>query len=111
KNAYDADSSKVTVSILPESDGAPRVIVEDDGHGMTVDDVRRFWMKIGTTGKVAEPVSPRYGRLKTGSKGIGRFSCRRLGLNLRLTTTARVQPPKTRQPSYQTTRIEFNWND
>ncbi len=111
KNAYDADASKVTVSIVPEADGAPRVIVEDDGIGMTIDEVRRFWMKIGTTGKVAEPVSKQYGRLKTGSKGIGRFSCRRLGLNLRLSTTADVAPPKAKRRAYQRTRIEFNWND
>ncbi len=111
KNAYDADAREVQVRILPEGTGAPRIVVQDDGLGMSLDDVWRFWMKIGTSNKLAEPVSPRFGRLKTGSKGVGRFACRRLGLNLRLTTCAEVQTPKAKSAKYQTTRIDFNWQD
>lgn len=111
KNGYDADATVVNVSIIPEGKGAPRVVVEDNGEGMSLDDVRRYWMKIGTSNKLAAPVSSKYGRLKTGSKGIGRFACRRLGLSLRLTTCARIQPKGSKTSRYQTTRIEFNWTD
>jgi len=111
KNAYDADASDVQVRIIPEDTGAPRVVIQDDGVGMSLEDVRRYWMKIGTSNKLAEPVSSKFGRLKTGSKGIGRFACRRLGLNLRLTTCAEVQIPRARSPRYQTTQIEFNWQE
>ena len=76
---------------------------------MSLDDVRQYWMKIGTSNKNIERKTPRFGRLKTGSKGIGRFACRRLGLNLRLTTCAEVRIPKNRTPRYQKTFIEFNW--
>ena len=111
KNAYDADAREVQVSISPEKAGAPRVMVKDDGVGMCLEDVQRFWMKIGTSNKLLEPVSSTFGRLKTGSKGIGRFACRRLGLNLRLTTCAKVRVAKGRSHRYQTTQINFNWSD
>jgi len=111
KNAYDADAHEVHVNILPESSGAPRVVVRDDGIGMTLEEVRGFWMKIGTSNKVTEPTSARFGRLKTGSKGVGRFACRRLGLSLQLTTCAQVRLPKSRPASFQTTRIQFDWGD
>lgn len=111
KNAYDADARTVHVQISPEQSGAPRVIVKDDGVGMSLEDVRRFWMKIGTSNKVASPLSSRFGRLKTGSKGIGRFACRRLGLKLRLKTSSKVKLSSKRSPAYQTTEIKFNWRD
>ncbi len=78
---------------------------------MTLEEVQRFWMKIGTPHKNVDRITPKYGRPKTGSKGIGRFACRRLGLNLKLTTCAQTQSPKTKAIRYQTTEIEFNWND
>src|SRR2546428_829863 len=84
KNGYDADAKLITVQILPVDGKAPRVIITDDGTGMTLEQVRQYWMKIGTVNKVADPQTLLYGRLKTGSKGIGRFACRRLGLKLRL---------------------------
>jgi len=118
KNASDADASEVKVSIVPEQGKASRVIVSDNGSGMTVDQVRKYWMKIGTSHRQNTPVSAKYGRLITGSKGIGRFACRRLGLKLRLTTTAIIartndQDKKTKKqassPQYQTTVVEFDW--
>ncbi|HZL49527.1 MAG TPA: sensor histidine kinase [Terracidiphilus sp.] len=111
KNSYDADAQKVEVSISPEEGSAPRVRVHDDGVGMTLDEVRKFWMKIGTSNKSLDRVTSKYGRLKTGSKGIGRFACRRLGFNLKLTTCAEIHLPKTKHPRYQTTEIAFDWAD
>lgn len=109
KNAYDADAQEVQVDISREDGGAPRVFVKDDGIGMSLDDVKKYWMKIGTSNKNIERTTPRFGRLKTGSKGIGRFACRRLGLNLRLTTCAEIQTSKAKTRRYQTTWVEFNW--
>lgn len=109
KNAYDADASFVSINILPEKQRGSRVVIEDNGTGMTIDQVRAFWMKIGTTNKVDQPKSQRYGRLRTGSKGIGRFACRRLGLNLSLKTTALLIDPITNQEKFQTTKVDFEW--
>jgi len=80
--------------------------VADNGCGMTFSDVQNYWMRIATTNKVDDDVSRKYGRPKTGSKGIGRFSCRRLGKKLRLETTGRKNDGK-----YETTKVKFDWED
>jgi signal transduction histidine kinase len=114
KNAYDADATFVKLSIVPEG-SSTRITIDDDGVGMTLDEVKSYWMRIGTTNKVDNPVSKIFGRRKTGAKGVGRFACRRLGLNLKLTTTAHVEPiahsrrTNTRE-KFQTTVVTFNWD-
>jgi DNA topoisomerase VI subunit B len=114
KNAYDADSSLVKISIVPEGTST-RIVVEDNGQGMTIDDTWAYWMRIGTGNKVDNPISQVYGRRKTGAKGVGRFACRRLGLNLELVTTAQIKARKTEDNSlrgkFQTTSIIFNWEN
>lgn len=109
KNAYDADASLVKISITEENQST-RLIITDNGAGMTVADVRAFWMRIGTGNKVDFPVSERYGRRKTGAKGVGRFACRRLGANLTLTTIALVTRPSG-NTKLQKTTVTFNWLD
>lgn len=108
KNAYDADASTVKVHVDPQPSGGPRIVIEDDGVGMTPDQVSNFWMRIGTTNKEADPFSVRYGRPRTGRKGVGRFACRRLGTVLMLDTIAHVQEAG-RKPRTARTRIEFDW--
>lgn len=111
KNAYDADASRVSIDI-EYVEGLPVVGVSDNGAGMTLDEVRRYWMKIGTTNKVKEAVSPLYGRPRTGAKGIGRFACRRLGTKLTLKTCAKIKGAKRGDTNaYETTEIEFDWLD
>lgn len=114
KNAYDADAKIVKLSILPEG-SSTRIVIDDDGVGMSLDEVKSYWMRIGTTNKVDQPTSRVFGRRKTGAKGVGRFACRRLGLKLKLTTTARIEAPTVnsqRTPThakFQTTIITFDW--
>lgn len=103
KNAYDADATRVTVKIIPHGTAGPEIQVIDNGSGMTFNEVQNYWMRIATTHKVVQQASPKYGRPRTGSKGIGRFSCRRLGTLLRLTSTAR------RGDALEQTQIVFNW--
>jgi signal transduction histidine kinase len=105
KNAYDADATEVQVKILPSPVGGPKVQVTDDGSGMSFQDVQRYWMRIATTHKASQDRSERYGRPRTGSKGIGRFSCRRLGTRLHLITTAEVQGNRKEQ-----TEIVIDWS-
>src|SRR5262245_19651181 len=70
---------------------------------MTFSDVERYWMRIATTHKQDVKLSPRYGRPRTGEKGIGRFSCRRLGTELKLITTAAVNG------YFERTEVLFEW--
>src|SRR5438093_3292174 len=71
KNAYDADATHVTIKIVPKPAAGPEVQVIDNGSGMTFDKVKKYWMRIATAHKQDEQVSPRFGRPRTGSKGIG----------------------------------------
>jgi HSP90 family molecular chaperone len=105
KNAYDADATNVDVVLLgcSKEDEETIIQVQDNGVGMTFEEVQNYWMRIATTNKVKNERSTRYGRPRTGAKGIGRFSCRRLGTKLELKTTAR------KGEGYETTTVEFNW--
>jgi signal transduction histidine kinase len=80
KNAYDADASRVSVRF---SDTEDQLIVEDDGHGMTLDTVLETWFEPGTISKMRMERSPR-GRIYQGAKGIGRFASARLASSLYL---------------------------
>ena len=102
KNAYDADSPICDIEYKPNK----YLIIRDRGHGMTLDDLRNRWMAIATGQKVKELFSPKYRRVLTGSKGVGRFAVRSLGNHLQLTTTAYV-PEK----GYKTTILaKFDWS-
>ncbi|MBU1570625.1 MAG: ATP-binding protein [Proteobacteria bacterium] len=103
KNSYDADASIVAVKFTEREEGLVEIHIEDDGSGMNFHDVERYWMKIATTNKMTDNVSPKYGRPRTGSKGIGRFCCRRLGRSLTLFTTGK------KDNLYQTTKVQFPW--
>jgi len=92
KNAYDADSPTCDIEYKPNK----YLIIHDHGHGMTLDDLRSRWMAIATGQKVKELFSPKYRRVLTGSKGVGRFAVRSLGNHLELTTTA-YDPKKRRK--------------
>ncbi len=103
KNAYDADATRATVLIenvrAEEDDKSEHstkdtkhptgsILIEDNGSGMTFEDVRDHWMRIATDDKIRNPISPLYGRLRTGAKGIGRFAARRLADTLSLVSVA-----------------------
>lgn len=82
KNCYDANAQNVNVVF--ENVGAGNyqsvIRVEDDGYGMSFEDIRDKWMVIGTSSKRTHPYSPDpYNRKCVGEKGIGRFAVDKLG--------------------------------
>ena len=113
KNSHDADGSYARVTFVPpikQNDGM--IIVEDDGHGMTLDDIEQKWMEPATTDKRDRRESPG-GRALLGSKGIGRFAASRLGRYLELISSAIPAGGfgDGTAPRIQTTRIaELDWN-
>lgn len=86
KNAYDADATSVTVSF--DGRGGPGAVlsIQDNGVGMSRDDIVNGFLRLASDLKVVEPKSPKYRRTRAGRKGIGRFSAQRLGNRLVLTT-------------------------
>ena len=83
KNAYDADANHCEIVFSKDE-----IEVWDDGHGMTFDEFRDFWMRIGTTNKLEQQLSRDYDRQLTGSKGIGRLAVQFLGRKVRIVTTS-----------------------
>ena len=75
KNSYDADAPSVTISFIDVSKEGGTIVVDDTGEGMTLNDIKTKWMRIGTDEKERNPISKKYKRVRTGSKGIGRFAC------------------------------------
>ena len=60
KNGYDSDAEQVTITFenFVEKNGENgRIIITDDGDGMTVKDLEEKWMVIGTASKERSPVS------------------------------------------------------
>lgn len=92
KNCYDANADNVTITfenVNPLSSNS-RIIIEDDGLGMTDKDIRNKWMVIGTSSKRRGKTSPApYNRVVAGKKGVGRFAVDKLGAKLILKTKKR----------------------
>ncbi|WP_432464054.1 ATP-binding protein [Agarivorans sp. QJM3NY_33] len=97
KNAYDAYARNVCLNIF---DGAiPVATLVDDGHGMSLKDLKDKWLTVGTESKAIAsetPLEERNGikrtRVKQGQKGIGRLSCAALGSLLLLVSKKKGHP-------------------
>ena len=93
KNSYDADASRAVVRFEGGSARTvERIVVEDDGHGMTLDRVLEGWFEPGTAEKRKRRTSPG-GRVLQGEKGIGRFAAARLSKSLTMESVWDPQKP------------------
>lgn len=104
KNAYDADASHVRVKIKDIGGKKPRIIVRDDGVGMSPETVQDIWLVIAHDHKEEQSKRnqrTRKGRLPLGSKGLGRLSVHKLGNKIELITRAAGQPEVV---------VKIDWN-
>lgn len=103
KNSYDAYASRVDIYFENIYSNEPKIIIKDDGKGMDYEDLLNKWLFVAYSAKKegTEDVSFDYrdrisiNRVFAGAKGIGRFSCDRLGKKLYLETTKQTNEPKT----------------
>lgn len=86
KNAYDADATEVNVDFVNAFTKGGTLLISDNGIGMTEEQLIKGFMRISSTDKVHNPISPRFSRTKAGRKGIGRFATQRLGEKLTIIT-------------------------
>lgn len=92
RNAYDADAPACKIKLKRVEAPGGTVTVEDEGDGMTLEDLRSGWLLLGRSRKVHDDsVSPR-GRRRVGEKGLGRLAALRLGQQVRLSTRPRHNP-------------------
>jgi len=85
KNSKDAGSKNVSIDFYEsdEIEGNSQIYITDHGKGMSIDDIEYKWLNIAySEKKTSSPPAGAY----AGSKGIGRFSCDRLGKNLDIYT-------------------------
>jgi signal transduction histidine kinase len=86
KNSYDADAKKVVLKFEDSDSVGGTLFIDDDGLGMTKDQLVNGFMRISSTDKLRNPLSERFNRKRAGQKGIGRFAVQRLGEKLTITT-------------------------
>ncbi len=112
KNAFDAHAKKVTITFKTN-----HITIEDDGKGMDLDDIKEKWLFVAYSAKKegvedddlqGEAFDSYRNKIRpikyfAGAKGIGRFSCDRLGSRLVLTT-------KKASASAQMEQIIVDWN-
>ena len=67
-NAYDADATEVRVEVGPE-----KIVVGDNGTGMDMAGLEQYFI-IGSNEKVVHSRSSRFGRVRIGQFGIGKFA-------------------------------------
>lgn len=109
KNAYDAYAKKVVIEFLED-----KIIIADNGKGMSLNDIKNKWLFLGYSAKKdgtedansdekQKSYRDNIRRHYAGAKGIGRFSCDRLGKELLL---------KTKSVSSNTLEvIQVKWTD
>jgi len=89
KNSYDANADNVTIQFLNIGNRKDdsKIIIKDDGIGMSLQDIKDKWMVIGSNSKRTHLYSPQpYQRRHIGEKGIGRFAVDKLGQYVRIRT-------------------------
>ena len=89
KNAFDADASRVDITIESGDLSRSKIIIKDNGDGMSESDIYNKWLFVAySSKKEGEDYRNRLKTSKTyaGAKGVGRFSCDRLGSKLAIYT-------------------------
>ncbi len=105
KNAYDADADRVEVRFedfgddLTHDDNS-RIVVQDDGVGMSLDIIKTRWMNPAAPQKYLDKQkgrrkTPERKRVIQGEKGIGRFAVLKLGRVVTVTTRERGEALET----------------
>ena len=86
KNAYDADATEVKLIFENAWNEGGILRIEDNGLGMTTEQLVNGFMRLSSSDKIDNPRSPIYDRFRAGRKGIGRFATQRLGSKLTIIT-------------------------
>ena len=82
-NAYDADATRVDVTV-----SGNEIVVSDDGEGMDMEGLKQYF-NVGSDEKLLHPVSPRFGRDRIGQFGIGKFASLAAASRFEITTQKR----------------------
>lgn len=83
KNSFDASAKNVMIRFDFTEGGNGKIYIVDDGKGMSREDILNKWLFLGFSAK-KEGTEDKFKRTYAGNKGVGRFSCDRLGSFLKI---------------------------
>jgi len=117
KNSFDAHATEVEIVFenIKSPDG--KILIIDNGKGMNYDDLLNKWLFVAYSAKKDGSEDSDYRKKlssKTyyaGAKGIGRFSCDKLGSKLRLISTKDEKNSKTEVIDVDWSMFEQNLKD
>lgn len=119
KNSFDAHASQVDIYFQNIFTENGKIIIKDNGKGMNYEDLLNKWLFVAYSAKQEGTEDNNYdyreniqfNRPFAGAKGIGRFSCDRLGKYLYLETTKEEENPKTEVLITEWEKFEENIKD
>jgi len=88
KNAYDADARRCVIELIDVTQPGGKIVVSDDGDGMTPEVIRDQWLVLGKSSKNVSNKT-KLGRAPAGSKGLGRLAALRMGSEVVLSSVQR----------------------
>lgn len=103
KNSYDADARHCAITLANTNDIGGRIVITDDGDGMTREQIEEQWLVLGQSAKSQDTIT-RLGRTPVGNKGLGRLAALRMGRKVSLISRPDVEPGV----EYA---IEIDWDD
>jgi hypothetical protein len=90
KNSYDAEAKNVKIVFKEIKGKSPKIFIIDNGLGMSKKDLEEKWLFVAYSEKQTIGGISKNKRFMAGSKGMGRFSCDRLGSKLKVYTKTRL---------------------
>lgn len=109
KNSFDAHATNVSIEFLDLDGDSPRLVIRDNGKGMDQKDLEDKWLFVAYSAKkdgtedYRDAISST--RIHAGAKGIGRFSCDKLGQRLKIYTK------KASKATLPTSVLSIKWLD
>lgn len=97
-NAYDACATEVHIQLFDQVE--KKVIVRDNGTGMSFDEVNNHFLRIGRNRRDENQIS-KCGRIPTGKKGLGKLALFGIGDTINITTTQ----------NKETVHFNLDWNE
>lgn len=102
KNSIDAGATTISVVFELEAGADSCIRIVDNGKGMSFEDIKEKWLFLAYSAK-KEGTEDSQSRVYAGNKGVGRFSCDRLGGKLELQSKTKKIP--------EISVVTVDWND
>lgn len=108
KNSFDANATRVDIIFEDLSTDHPKLVIKDNGKGMDRTDIEDKWLFVAYSAKKEGIENYRdkiqTNRIHAGAKGIGRFSCDKLGSHLKILSTRGSNATSLH-------KLEVDWQD